>query len=288
MEDFVSAISATVIFLFAGDPPRAIGTGFIVGFPVDDQPNATIPLIVTAKHVVGDHKKLLGRFSTQAGKSTAFVQYDVDSLRANKDYWEHPDEGVDIALFRSLHFQETRYVAFPIDFIATKEVFKSEEIHQTDRIIFPALLINFVGSSRNYPVIRDGTIALMPEEKVPLKYRVGSKEIVTQQEVLLLDATSVPGASGSPIFLWPGPRIKGNAFTLGGNKPYLLGVMHGFYPAAPRDLIEVEPAKTAQMYAENSGIAIVFPSWRLREILDLPQVTGRISEIVQQKKERAP
>ena len=30
-----------------------------------------------------------------------------------------------MALFRSLHFQETRYESLPIDFIATKEIFKS-------------------------------------------------------------------------------------------------------------------------------------------------------------------
>ena len=281
MADLISAISDTVIFLFAGDPPTPIGTGFIVGFPVPNRPKARVSLIVTAKHVVGDHKKILGRFSTQSGDSTKFVQYDMDALRAENDYWEHPDDGVDIVVFRSLHFEETKYEALPIDLIATKDVIQKEEIRQTDRIIFPALLINFFGSARNYPVTRDGSIALIPGEAVPMKYRVGSKEIITKQEVLLLDATSVPGASGSPIFLWPGPRIKGKSFTLGGNKPYLLGVMHGFYQAAPRDLLEVEVANTSQMYAENSGIAIVFPSWRLREILDLPDLTDRISKLVE-------
>lgn len=285
MTDVISSISNTVIFLFAGEPPSPIGTGFIVRYPVPDQTNALVPLVVTAKHVVGDHNTLLGRFSTQAGKSTAFVRYDIGKLKADKDYWEHSDKGVDIAVFRTPHFEQTSYQPFPLDLIATKEIFKTEEIRQTDRVIFPALLTNFMGSSRNYPVTRDGIIALIPEEKVPLKYKVGSTEIVTQQEVLLLDATSIPGASGSPIFLWPGPRIKNNAFTFGGTTSYLLGVMHGFYPATPRDLIDVEPAKTAQMYAENSGIAIVFPSWRLREILGLPQLANRIAEIVQQEKE---
>lgn len=283
MSNIISILCDTVVFLFASDPPVPVGTGFIVGFPVPEKQGNFVPLIVTAKHVVGDYDQLLGRFSTQTGKSTAFVQYDMKNLKTSKDYWEHPDDGVDLAVFRSLHFYETKYEALSLDLIATKGIFESEEIRQTDRIIFPSLLINFVGSARNYPVMRDGTVALIPDEKVPLRYKVGSREIVTQQEVILLDATSVPGASGAPIFLGPGPRIKGNAFALGGNKPYLLGVMHGFYHAAPRELIDIHITKTASMYAENSGIAIVCPSWRLREILDLPELKNRIVELIQQE-----
>lgn len=281
MSDMISVLSETVIFLFRGEPPVPVGTGFIVGFPVPDKQDKFIPLLVTAKHVVGDCDRLLGRFNTQGGITAAFAEYDLVNLKASKDYWEHPDEGVDLAVFRSLHFHGTTFKVLDIGLIATKETFKSEQIRQTDRVVFPALLINFIGSARNYPVVRDGTIALIPDEKVPLKYEVGSKKIMTQQDVILLDATSVPGASGCPIFLWPGPRIKGNAFALGGNRPYLLGVMHGFYPAAPRELIDIQIAKVTQVYCENSGIAIVFPSWRLKEILDLPQLRERMRELTQ-------
>ncbi len=280
MAHIASVLSDVVIFLFAGDPPQPIGTAFIVGFPIPGQDGAVVPLIVTAKHVVADHPQILGRFSTQAGTSTTFVGYDVHKMRADGDYWEHPDEGVDIAVFRSLHYEQTKYAAFPRNLIATAEVIKTEEIAQGDRVVFPALLVNFVGSARNYPVLRNGTIALMPEEQVPMQHWVGSRIVRTQQEVLLLDATSIPGASGAPIFLWPGPRIKGNAFTLGGGGPYLLGVMHGFYPAAPRELVEILTAGSAQMYAENSGIAIAFPSWRLHEILEREDLRKRIQHVV--------
>jgi len=239
-----------------------------------------VPLVVTAKHVVADHPQILGRFSTQTGTNTAFVAYDVQKMRIDGDYWEHPDDGVDIAVFRSLHYSETKYEIFPRNLIATTDLVKTEEIAQGDRVVFPALLVNFVGSSRNYPVLRNGVIALLPEEKVPMQYRVGSRVVRTQQEVLLLDATSIPGASGAPIFLWPGPRIKGNAFMLGGGSPYLLGVMHGFYPAAPRELVEVHTVASAQMYAENSGIAIAFPSWRLHEILEREDLRTRIEGLV--------
>jgi hypothetical protein len=66
--------------------------------------------------------------------------------------------------------------------------------------------------------------------------------------------------------------------SLGSDKPWLLGVMHGFYPALPRELISIETGSTA-LFAENSGIAIVFPSWRLVEILEHEDVKKRIDEI---------
>ena len=136
-----------------------------------------------------------------------------------------------------------------------------------------------MGLTRNYPVIRDGSIALIPNERIPLEYEVGDKHISTEQHVVLIDATSIPGASGSPVFLWPGPRIKHGAFTLGGIQPWLLGIMHGFYPAA-REVSGIQVSKIVPVFEENSGIAIVFPSWRLIEIFESDKVVNRINEVV--------
>ena len=141
-----------------------------------------------------------------------------------------------------------------------------------------------MGSGRNYPVFRNGFIALIPGEKVPMKYPVGKREIVTKQEIIMIDATSIPGASGSPIFLWPGPRLKDTGFTLGTSIPYLLGIMHGFYPAYPREILEIETSEKKWMYRENSGIAIIFPSWRLHEILKLKSLSERMNQIDKEKK----
>jgi len=226
----ISTILDTAIFLFAGEPSQPVGTAFIVGFPIKGREGEAVPLVVTAKHVAADHSRLLGRFSTQSGTSTAFVAYDIPDLKSHGDYWEHSDDGVDIVVFRSPHYQQTKYEAVPFNVIASRDILKEEDIAPSDRIVFPGLLVNFVGSARNYPVLRNGAIALIPEEKVPLRFTVGKRVINTQQEVLFLDATSIPGASGSPVFLWPGPRIKGNAFAIGGGPAYLLGVMHGFLP----------------------------------------------------------
>jgi len=279
MQNIIYILSSVVIFLFS-ITQQPIGTGFIVGYPISEDASKIIPIVITAKHVIGDNNKILGRFSTKEGEVTAFVKYDIENLKQNNDYWEHPsDEGVDISAFRTLHFNQAEYNAVPLELIATKDIFNELNICETDRIIFPSMLINFMGLSKNYPVVRNGTIALIPKEKVPLKYKVGSKEIITKQEVILVDATSIPGASGSPIFLWPGPRLKNKTFQIGGTKPYLIGIMHGFYPAWPQEIIELETIEAKAMYQENSGIAIIFPSWKLNDIFKQEKFLNRIEEL---------
>jgi hypothetical protein len=238
-----------------------------------------IPLVVTAKHVVGDRERIVGRFTRKSGGIPAGITYDLVGLRRSGDLWEHPDEGVDLLVFRTLHFEEADYEVLSMPLIASKKTYLEEKIQPTDRVIFPCLLVNFMGASRNYPVVRDGSIALIPDEPVPLEYDVGTKRIRTEQQVILIDATSIPGASGSPIFLGPGIRAERGSGSLFATRPWLLGVMHGFYPATPRELVDVQVGKVIPAFSENSGIAIAFPSWRLLEILERDDVAKRMQEV---------
>jgi len=273
--------SATIFLHSKGDPIGSpIGTAFIVAYPLPEKPGKYFPLIVTAKHVVGDATEVVGRFSRKSGP-IGTVSYDLDQLRKDGDLWEHPDDGVDLLVFRSPHFEEVDYLPLAITNIASKETFTKEEIAPTDRVVFPCLLVNFMGTTRNYPIIRDGSIALIPDEPVPLEYNVGKRHIVTSQQIVMIDATSIPGASGCPIFLWPGPRAKGGVYSLNGVKSWLLGVMHGFYQL-PRETREVRipiQAGVSTVFDENTQIAIMFPSWRLLEILNSDKMKERINAL---------
>ncbi|MGA2957044.1 MAG: hypothetical protein ABSF48_15140 [Thermodesulfobacteriota bacterium] len=240
--DFLTALSTTIVFLFAspdiGSNPVPIGTGFLVRYEITKE--KYVPFIVTAKHVIGDFKKVFARFNSKEEGKLAIIEYDLEGIKKTGDYFENQDSGVDIAVFRTPHFNVTKYESIPIEMIAKKEDFASEDIKQTDRVIFPGLLINFLGGSKNFPIMRDGSIALIPSEKVPISYIVGSRTINTQQELIFLNSLSFQGLSGSPIFLWPGPRLKNNSFNIGGARYLLLGVMHGFYPAIPREVNKIE------------------------------------------------
>lgn len=280
MNDIGSLLASVVIFLFAENGTTPIGTAFVVGYPLPIPRTGYVPIIVTAKHVVADHSRVVGRFTSTVEGKTISIVYDLSKLRADGDLWEHDDTGVDIVAFRSPHLAEARYATLPLDLVASRADVKAEGIQTTDRVVFPSLLVSFMGTTKNYPTIRDGSIALIPDEKVPLEYKIRNRVITTSQEVFLLNATSIPGASGSPIFLWPGPRLKNGTFAIGGTRPLLLGVMHGFYSASPREVEEVNITKVQRFYRENSGIAIVFPSYRVREILESAGVKSRIATVM--------
>jgi len=158
----------TVIFLFAEDGRSPIGTAFIVGYPSARSEGMVVPLVVTAKHVVGDREKIVGRFTRKSGGSPAGITYDLVGLRRSGDLWEHPDEGVDLLVFRTMHFAEADYEVVNMSSIASQRTYLEERIQPTDRVIFPSLLVNFMGTSRNFPVVRDGSIALVSDEPVPL------------------------------------------------------------------------------------------------------------------------
>ncbi len=278
-------LSETVIFLFSQDAKIPLGTGFIIGYPIPDSDSTRfIPLVVTAKHVIGDRSQVIGRFSGKSGEAFIGAPYDLEALRKSGDLWEHPDDGVDIVIFPTMHFPESQYTPIPLDLIASEQDFKNEQIHVMDHVVMPGLLLNFMGSSKNCPVFRSGSIALLPEEKMPLDYPVGTREIKTEQQVILLNALAVPGASGSPVFLEPlTPRTKGAELMMGA-KPYLLGIIHGFCPTAG-EIFKVEiPTETKDFCRENSGVAVIFPSWRIREILDSDKLKKRMSQLIEQEK----
>ncbi len=158
--DIFTILSQAVVFLFSSSnitsSPEPIGTGFVIAYPISKESSKWIPLIVTAKHVLGNNKKIYARFNTQAGIQTALVEYNIDDLLKSNDYWEHVDNGVDICIFRTLHYDITKYQPLPIDIIASKDDFAVNDIKQTERIIYPGLLVNFMGKHNNYPIMWDG------------------------------------------------------------------------------------------------------------------------------------
>jgi hypothetical protein len=307
-------LTQSVIFLYEDKTPpntenlvpgNILGTAFIIGIAVKGVKEQFIPFIVTAKHVIVNQNRVLARYSMKLGGKPAFMQYDLEALRNRNDLWEQPkDEGVDIVVFRSLWSDSAKALMIPVEDIATKEIYLSEYIDNGDRIIIPCLLENYPGITQNYPIFRDGSIALISEEPVEFSWRLGDRVIKTKQMVIFINSTVNEGFSGAPVFLWPGIRSTPKGIQFGG-KPWLLGVVHGFQPLhrplidKDRDLVFVpkpskepapligipKPPRYVAVYSqENSAIGIIFPSWQIIEILQSDVVKKRINEISEEVK----
>jgi hypothetical protein len=104
--------------------------------------------------------------------------------------------------------------------------------------------------------LQGGKVALMTDEKI--------NWIWGKTDLYLMEATSYPGNSGSPVFFQIGIE-RGNGFTIGGPTLKLAGVMSGGYN-------DVQPLRTVsistnQFITPNLGISGVVPAYELKEIL---------------------
>lgn len=89
-------------------------------------------------------------------------------------------------------------------------------------------------------------------------------------EAILVEARSIGGLSGSPVFVHTRPSfVPANPEAIAGIQ--LLGLMHGHFD-------EVFDAGPQTRERVNVGIGIVAPVSKLREIMTLPQVLEREAE----------
>jgi hypothetical protein len=121
------------------------------------------------------------------------------------------------------------------------------------------------GNHSNMPIVRAGNIAMMPTEQIQTE--------LGHTDVFLVEARSIGGMSGSPIFVRPTlrQRLKNengevvNAFCTGSGET-LLGMVQGHW-----DIREGEINKPSftndRKRGVNYGIAVVVPAQKIYETL---------------------
>src|SRR6185312_6613593 len=145
-------------------PFQAEGTGFItVTF---EGPHA-FQQLVTAKHVIdgipGDMVDL--RLNRLDG--TAQV------IETPKEHWiPHPDPNVDLAICPSMIPKDQFDIQFvDVDDTSVWDLSKNPNaIGIGDEVYIPGMFIARMGEAKNIPILRTGTIAAMPEEKIKTQY----------------------------------------------------------------------------------------------------------------------
>ena len=135
-----------------------------------------------------------------------------------------------------------------------------------DEVFFVGRFVTHEGRTRNLPTARFGNIAMLPHEPVR------NPESGIDQESFLVEARSVSGYSGSPVFVYippmalrPPQRILSNS----SHGPFLLGVDWGHLGG--KDLVRDRsgrPAEEGFHILQNAAMMTVVPAWRLQELLD--------------------
>lgn len=252
------------------------GTCFFVGVQKTNN-NPEHPAIVTAKHVIDEIRKdsvdgmVYFRFNLRDGHARI-------GKGAPLEHWEvHPtDPSVDVAALQASPTADTDHLTFSAEDFATEGLVKKEGIGLGEEVFLVGLFSEHFGSKRNIPIVRIGNIAAMPEEPVSVP-GLGSID------AYLIEARSIGGLSGSPVFVNLGKvRVHEGQlkYLRNGLGFYLLGLMLGHWdrkvPVAAQDEDHFESV--------NMGIGIVVPAGKILEVIDQP---GFVERGVRWGKERA-
>jgi len=112
-------------------------------------------------------------------------------------------------------------MSIPSTLIVTSEQLKTGDIGVNDPVTFAGYFANFPGRIRMEPIVREGVIAMLPEEKF-------DTTLHKQGRLFLADLHAFHGNSGSPVFVNIGGMHHGMVFA--SERYFLLGVLSGYYP----------------------------------------------------------
>ncbi|MFZ0802251.1 MAG: hypothetical protein WAN70_08795 [Terriglobales bacterium] len=234
------------------------GTAFIVTV-TGSTPSSSFGYVVTAKHVAvaTEGKPFVLRANVRNGGSVV--------LEATPDHWSfHKDATVDVAV-APLVFNDPLdldILAIPVNNFLTDEIIAEHRIGTGDQVFITGLFTRAVGESRNMPIVRMGSIALMPTEKIP-----HGQALI---DAYLIEHHSIGGLSGSPAFVSETAIIP-SAYTdkkvtkdplviFAPGQTFFMGLVRGHWETPPN-------LANGQIEGMNLGISVVVPAQKIKDIL---------------------
>lgn len=242
---------------------RLAGSAFFVSRAEEGTKGVDV-FLATAKHVIDGIRNL--------GLSEVFIRANTkqgESVWAkcqSNDWLFHPtDQTADLALLRTGVPDGWDHLVIPSSMCATSEVLQKNEVGLGDEVFVVGLFRHHHGSRKNIPIVRVGNLAAMAEEKV-------STKDFGLVDAHLIEARSIGGLSGSPVFLNMGVvryLDGGVKYAQNGLMVLLLGLIHGHYdvPNSSVDTVDGQSAETLSAERVNTGIAIVVPMEKIREAI---------------------
>jgi hypothetical protein len=180
-------------------------SGFVVGIDVgkpevDYVIRPQVLCVVTNKHVIDEVDEVKGIPTVRLNTITG----GTNSIELDRKFWITHKDGDDIAVCPiPLNFMYQAAIYFiPSNKLLTKKLIEDFEIGPGDDVFVIGRFVNHEGKQRNLPSARFGNIAQMPWE--PIEFGGLS------QESFLVEARSIAGYSGSPVFVYlpPPPRYS--------------------------------------------------------------------------------
>jgi hypothetical protein len=257
------------------------GTGFFVGYP-DERLGKDLAFgyLITNRHVAmcwdrNGHPLLVRSIAIRLNRKNGSSDTITLSTLGNAPWVLPTDESVDLA---ALGFMPNSniydYTSIPISLFGTKDILDAQGIGEGERILFTGFFYQFPGVTKVQPILREGVLAMMPDEKLRTTTgKVGS--------VYLGDVHVFGGNSGAPVFFNLG-GLHGNRL-MGGEDYRLLGVVSGMFYEDEEFNLEVTTTLRGTGRA-NSGICMIVPVDAIKSLLDQPALKARREAAIAQSK----
>lgn len=274
-----------VVFFGKSSPPSGEiaygGTGFLL---CERGPN--IPYLITARHVA---KQLEEDFVIRVNKlGGGSATLDVPKV----DWRYHSDPTVDLA---ATIFSLDANV-YDVNYFNVKLVQPAfhGEVMCGDPVSLVGLFRLHYGSKRNVHIVHSGTIAALPDiqEKVPV--RDGATGKIIETVTYLVEAQTLSGLSGSPVFIQkfqqiPGLKTAGGGGALAYGDWRILGIYQGAWDGEPGEILAADRNLSGTTLRVPVGMGIVVPGERIFELInDDPEFRATREDVTnEQLKKRA-
>jgi hypothetical protein len=258
-------VRKSVVFLAKAVPPKDGnptneieygGTGFLVSY--QDGDGIWSRYLVTCRHVAEQlDVDFYMRLNTVGGS--------VELAPVEQANWQyHDDKTVDIAATSiGLNANYFDHLALPLSMRASKD----QHFGCGQRVHIVGLFRLHMGSKRNVPIVHTGHIAALPDpaEKIPLTNEAtGQTDLV---ESYLVEAQTLKGLSGSPVFVHEYAMISEKPMVLTFGDMKLLGVYQGAWDGRPGKIL-ADDRNLSGGQRVPLGMGMVVPIERVMELIE--------------------
>lgn len=111
-------------------------------------------------------------------------------------WWTHPSDATcDVVVVPVIPNLDAVFSSVPMEHMLTPDEIKELSIGIGDEVYSLGLFAEVVNTSRNIPILRHGNISMLPAQQLQTELGFG--------DVYLIEARSIGGMSGSPVFVRP-------------------------------------------------------------------------------------
>ncbi len=242
---------------------RLAGSAFFLG-KIKEGADTGPVFAVTAKHVIDNIRKT-GVTDCVLRVNRKDGQAQWIKLPLSTWYVHQNDASIDIAIVPFGLPDLLDHLFVPYSMCADDRKLRESEVGLGDEVFVTGLFRHHHGSRRNIPIVRVGNLACMTEEKV-------ATNEFGEIDAFLIEARSIGGLSGSPVFLNLGTsRVIKGTMMFGGSGPrfLFLGLVHGHYDVSSSEIDRVsdDEVNLNSKDSVNTGIAIVVPFSKIDSVI---------------------